>query len=200
MILPMKKRLDHPEDDSGLLAGLITLAGGVASGGGASDAGRASSGNAPGNTGWTAADLASIWRHQLGAPLALDLSIIAPDAQATVTSLCAPLSIKSTADLLAHPSPPLEVLRMAKDLSRAQSSQSETAYPDQVAVALYYLAIALGLGRLGRRLSAMDDARLCGGMEWVKQQRWLDQATRDIANEALHYLERRSPGDGTGSG
>jgi hypothetical protein len=195
----MKMPSTQPDDDSRLMAGLITLAGGIVRGAGAA-AGNDPAGNASGDMAWTADDLTSIWRHQLSAPLALDLSIIAPDAQATVTSLCAPLSIKSLADLLAHPSPPLEVLRMVKDLSRTQSSQPETAYPDQVAVALYYLAIALGLVRLGRRISAMDDARLCGGMEWVMQQRWLDQATRDIAGKGLRHLEHESPSEGTAAG
>jgi hypothetical protein len=195
----MKKPSAHQGDDSRLLAGLITLAGGVVSGVGGAGS-NSSSGRASSDAGWTADDLASIWRHQLSAPLALDLSIVAPGAQATVTSLCAPLSIKSVADLLAHPSPPLELLRMVKDLSRTQSSQAETAYPAQVAVALYYLAIALGLVRLGSRISAMDDARLCSGMEWVMQQRWLDQAPRDIAAEALRYLKRESPGEGTAAG
>jgi hypothetical protein len=178
----VQKLSTPPEDDSRLLAGLITLA------------------DAPGHAGWTADDLAAIWRHQLVAPLMADLGSVAADAQTTVISVHAPLSIQSLAGLFAHPSPPLDVLRMVKDLSRMQGSRPETAYPQQVAVALYYLAIALGLVRLGRRMSTMDDARLRDGMEWVIQQAWLDQATRDIASEALCYLKRASRSDGMAAG
>ena len=167
----MYDQTHQTDDDSPLLAGLLALAG--------------SEGMA---AGWAAEDLAFIWRHQLAAPLVLDLGGIAPDAEATVTALCGSQSIQSLADLLGHAAPPLGVLRLLKDFSRVQRSQADSAYPSQIAIAMYFAAIALALARLECRITAMDDTRLGAGLEWMLRQVWLDQGTRELAGAALQKL------------
>ena len=161
--------------DARLLAGLMTLA--VAGGRSTNEL-------------WAPEDLAMIWRHQLGAPLVFDLGGASPDAEATVTLLCIPHAIKSVADLVSHPAAPLPLLRMLKDFARDQREQPESAYPEPVALALYYVAIALDESRHQCRISRMDEARLREGMKWLAHEPWLDSATRDLGAEAFKAIEK----------
>jgi hypothetical protein len=139
--------------------------------------------------GWSVDELASIWRHQLTAPLAFDLGELSPDAGAAAIALCRPLSIKSLADLLDHPSPPLELLGMLKDFARSKRTDPNSAFPSAIAMSLYFTAIAMALLRLDCRLSRMDDSALRSGMRWTANQTWLDQATRDQAAAAVRKLD-----------
>jgi hypothetical protein len=161
----------QPDDSRRLLEGLLALAEGG------------------GEAGWSDDELASIWRHQLTAPLAFDLGELSADAGAAAIGLCAPLAINGLADLVAHPSPPLELLRMLKDFARSKRTGGQALFPSAVAVSLYYAAIALALVRLDCRLSRMEDSSLRAGLEWMRQQAWLDGPTRDLAAAAVGNLD-----------
>jgi hypothetical protein len=169
----------QPDDSRRLLEGLLALAEGG------------------GEAGWGADDLASMWQHQLAAPLALDLGELSADAGAAAIDLCAPLAINSLADLLAQASPPLELLRMLKDFARSKRTDGHALFPSAVAVCLYYTAIALALVRLDCRLSRMEDSALRAGLEWMKQQAWLDGATRDLVAAAVRSMDVEPTADRT---
>jgi hypothetical protein len=164
----------QPDDSRRLFEGLLALAeGGVGESG----------------AGWSAEDLASIWRHQLTAPLAFDLGELSPEAGAAAIALCKPLSIKSVSDLLGQMSPPLELLRMLKDFARSKRTDPDATFPSAIAMSLYFAAIAMALLRLDCRLSRMDDSALRSGMQWTAEQTWLDQATRELAAAAVRHLD-----------
>ena len=168
-----------PAGNTKLLSGLLSLA---------DDSPQAAK-----SAGWSPAELAAVWRHQLKAPLLVDLGDVAPDAAMTVAQVTQPQrgSLESFADLVGHPDPPAELLQLAKEFAKSQrAGAAGTAFPAEVATALYYLSIALPLARTGRRITEMDDAKLRQGLEWGLRQPWLDEATRNLYRDAL----RRLPG------
>jgi hypothetical protein len=173
------------QDDSQFLQGLMALAGGQ------------------GDACWSTEELAFIWRHQLAAPLEFDLGSLSWDAAATIEALGGGVApVRSIQDLIHDPAPPLELLRLLKDFARFQRVDPGSAYPQEVAVALYFAAIAMALAQLNRRISRMDDARLCRGLEWMTRRSWIDQRTRELATEAMRRVggEGRASGGGGGSG
>jgi hypothetical protein len=137
---------------------------------------------------WSPAELASLWRHQLAAPLLVDLGTVEPDAamtisQATATDL---RKLESFVDLLDHPSPPIELLQLAKSFAKSRRSAGPDAgFPAEIATGLYYLSIALALTRLGRRISEMEDAKLKQGFEWAVRQPWLDSKSKEVLESGM---------------
>jgi hypothetical protein len=94
---------------------------------------------------------------------------------------------------------------LLKDFARSQRADLGSGYPKELAVALYFAAIALALARLNRRITRMDDSRLCRGLEWMTRRSWIDQKTRDLAAEAMRRVgceprARASASDGGASG
>src|SRR5579862_7302702 len=79
----------------------------------------------PSSEAWSRADLEAVLRHQLRAPLQADLTTVltvppgaAPEsASVTVTELSRRGGdrLQTFADLLSHPNPPLELVRLMKD-------------------------------------------------------------------------------------
>src|SRR5262245_32303402 len=80
---------------------------------------------------WSADELASIWRHQLAAPLVHDLAAVSPDA---VTILTRDATIHSFAQLMNLPQPPTDLLRLMKGFAKAENS-AETGLPSKITLA-----------------------------------------------------------------
>lgn len=148
---------------------------------------------------WRPDELAAIFRHQMSAPMLVDLGSF--DA-ATATRLktlsdSQGLLLKSFADLFHHPAPPLELLRLVKNFAKANIDHPDSGLPGEVASALYYSSIAAALARLGVRISQLSDADLLRGFHWLDEQAWLDEKTRSLLAEARKRLsggqEARKP-------
>jgi len=164
--------MDHrPSDNPQLLAQLISLAGDR----------RAS---------WLPEDLSAMWRHQLRAPLDFDLAETAPDARATIVHLStaggAPL--RTFADLLNHPAPPLELLRFAKDFAKIKRADANAGFPKEIATALYYAVIAAAQLRHNERLTELGPDALRYGLNWTMQLEWLDDQNRSMLGETLRTM------------
>jgi hypothetical protein len=177
------------QDDSQFLEGLMALAGGQA------------------DACWNKEELAFIWRHQLAAPLESELGGFSRDAAATDRALAAAAAdgnspVRSIQDLLDDPAPPLEVLQLLKDFARCQRADPGSGYPQEVAVALYFAAIAMALACLNQRITRMDDPRLCRGLEWMTRRSWIDPKTRALATEAMRRVgcEQRGASGGSDDG
>jgi hypothetical protein len=174
-----------PSGDRELLAGLMSLAGAQA------PAVANASQDASAAT-WTDSEMAAIWRHQLDAPLAVDLGGISADAGATVTMHAQPnrtgRELRSFGDLIGHPRPPLELLQLAKEFAKAQRYAAQTDFPVETALVIYYASIVLALLRTGRRITEMTDADLRRGIAWSLRQQWLDAKTQALFEEALANL------------
>jgi hypothetical protein len=146
---------------------------------------------------WRPEELAAIFRHQLSAPVLLDLGGYNPATAANVRLLsdAQGLLLKSFSELFQHPTPPLELLELTKNFAKANMNSAECAIPGEVATALYYLSIASALVRLGARITTLEEADLKRGLLWAKSQVWVDDVTRKLLEEALVATE--PPGGGT---
>jgi hypothetical protein len=138
----------------------------------------------PDQGGWLPDDLAHLWRHQLQTPLDEELrgelGAAFPDGAARDRDSGAPNTLEA---LLIHRSPPLELLKSVQQLAKARRGQAE--YPSEIATALYYVVAALGLARHGARISDMDKASFCRGLQWTCRMAWLDESTRGVVQTAL---------------
>jgi hypothetical protein len=135
---------------------------------------------------WRPDELAAMFRHQLSAPILVDLGSF--DARTanrlrTVTDAQG-LLLKSFADLFHHPSPAKELLETVKEFAKANMDHPESGLPAEIASALYYTSIAAALVHLNERISRLSDADLQSGFRWAQQQTWLDEATRGLLREA----------------
>lgn len=139
---------------------------------------------------WQPEEFAAIFRHQMAAPIMVDLGAFRvssaerlqpDDAQRGLFS-------QSFADLFQHPSPPLELLTLIKDFAKANRDQPGSALPPEIAAALYYASIAAALVRLDRRISSLSDIDLRRGLQLTCQQGWLDLATREMLACALEKI------------
>jgi hypothetical protein len=139
---------------------------------------------------WLPDDLAAMWRHQLSAPLEYDLAEAATDARTIVTqfSSASDAPLRTFGNLLRHPSPPLDLLRFTKDFAKARRAEPDAAFPQEIATALYYAAIAVALVRQHQKLTELDPQTLCQGLQWTAQRTWMDSDIRDTLNQALSEM------------
>ena len=136
---------------------------------------------------WRADELVAIFRHQISAPMLVDLGSFDPGTatRLQVVSEAQGLLLKSFADLFRHPSPPVELLELVKDFAKGNLDHPESGLPAEIASALYYISIAVALVRLDLRISKLSGADLQRGVSWTREQPWLDGATRELLGEAL---------------
>ena len=121
---------------------------------------------------WKPQELAAIFRHQMTAPLLVDLGAMDPALAGQFRALAegSGLLLRSFGQLFQHPEPPLELLRMVKEFAKRNLDQPGSALPSQIASALYYLSIAAALVRWGERISSLSDADLAEGFRWDRAQ------------------------------
>jgi hypothetical protein len=136
---------------------------------------------------WNADELAAILRHQMSAPIGVDLENLGAPAADRMRTLSDAngLLLKSFAELLHHPNPPIPLLQLTKDFAKAHRSHPDSPLPREVANVLYYATVIVARLRCGRRISRLDDHALLQGMRWTLSQNWLDPATRSLFAEAL---------------
>jgi len=139
---------------------------------------------------WRPDELTAIFRHQMSAPIVVDLGGFDPGTAARLKQLseAQSLVLKSFADLFHHPSPPLELLELTKNFAKANLDHPESSLPGEIAQALYYTSIAAALVRLDKRISQLSDADLRRGLLWAKGQPWTDESTKSLLQSAIDKL------------
>ena len=139
---------------------------------------------------WRPEELAAIFRHQMSAPMLVDLGTLDARTAARVKTLSAAqgLLLKSFADLFHHPTPLIELLELVKDFAKSNLDHPESGLPGEIAAALYYTSIAAALVRLDARISQLPDADLRRGLKWTLEQAWLDKKTRSLLVAALEKI------------
>jgi hypothetical protein len=144
---------------------------------------------------WRTDELGAIFRHQLSAPILVDLGGFdaAGAARLRMVTEAQSLLLKSFSDLLLHPTPPLELLRLAKDFAKANMDHPDGSLPKEVAAVLYYASISAAMTRLDERISRLNDTELQRGLTWAKDQPWVDQQIQQLLGSALDKLR---PGGG----
>ena len=145
---------------------------------------------------WRPEELGAIFRHQMSAPVLVDLGGYDPGTAARLKTLSAAQSLllKSFSDLFHHPAPPLELLELTKDFAKANMDQRESSLPNEVAAALYYTSIAAALVRLDARITRLPEAELRRGLLWTREQPWLDEETKQLLLQAAAKIA--PPGGG----
>jgi hypothetical protein len=151
---------------------------------------------------WGADELGSVFRHQMSSPVQFDLHNLARSAAAELETLCAAegLLIRSFADLLHHPHPPLELLTMTKRFAKVSYHHADAVIPKDIAAVLYYASILVALVRCNRRITDLDDRDLAQGVRWALGLVWLDDSTRQLLNEGLRQLGSQPNAGGDVSG
>jgi hypothetical protein len=139
---------------------------------------------------WRPEELGAIFRHQMSAPVLVDLGGYDAGAAGRLKKLgdAQSLLLKSFSDLFHHPAPPLELLELTKNFAKANMDNAESALPGEVAAALYYTSIAAALVRLDTRISRLGDADLRRGLLWTRDQPWLDDPAKELLLQAAEKI------------
>lgn len=139
---------------------------------------------------WSERELAAIFRHQMSAPVGFDLSAL-PGTRANTVAFAAAaqgLVLKSFADLLHHPHPPVQLLSLTKEFAKAHRNQPDNPLPREVSTLLYFASIAAALVRCRVRITTLDADELTKSFRWGAGLDWIDENTRRLFNEALAIL------------
>ena len=139
---------------------------------------------------WRPDELAAIFRHQMSAPVVVDLGGYDPGTAARLKTLgdAQSLLLKSFSDLFHHSAPPFELLELTKNFAKANMDHPESSLPSEVAAALYYTSIAAALVRLDKRITRLHEADLRRGLLWTRDQPWLDEKTKTLLQQAVAKL------------
>lgn len=147
---------------------------------------------------WQPDELAAMFRHQMSAPVLMDLGNFDPRTASQLKSLTAAqgLLLSSFADLFNHPNPPAQLLQLVKDFAKTNLDHPESGLPREIATALYYASIAAALVRLDKRISQLSNADLQRGLRATREQPWLDERTKSLLSEALNKIssDKEAPG------
>jgi hypothetical protein len=147
---------------------------------------------------WRPDELGALFRHQLAAPILVDLGGYDPVAANRLKTLSSAqnLVLKSFLELFTHPVPPLELLTLTKEFAKANMDHPDSSLPKEVAAVLYYTSIAAALVRLDRRISQLGDTELGRALNWAKEQRWVDAQIQQLLAQALQKLSPAGAGTG----
>ncbi len=147
---------------------------------------------------WRTDELGAIFRHQLSAPMLVDLGGYDPATANRLKShsQAQSLLLKSLFELFLHPVPPLELLTLTKEFAKSNMDHPDSILPKEVAAVLYYTSIAAGLVRLDKRISRLKDADLLRGLHWAKDRPWVDPQIQRLLAQALQSLSQPGPTGG----
>ncbi len=139
---------------------------------------------------WRPEELAAMFRHQMSAPVLVDLGGFDPNMAARLKTLSAAqgLLLSSFADLFNHPNPPIQLLQLVKDFAKANMDHPEGGLPSEISAILYYTSIAVALAQLDTRISQLADADLRTGLRWAQKRAWLDEKTKALLATAVKKL------------
>ena len=140
---------------------------------------------------WRDDELGAILRHQLTVPLQVDLINLERGLALKVRTLAESqgLTLKSFGDLLTHPHPPVELLKITKEFAKACRLSPHSPVPREIASVLYFASIAAALVRCRCRITGLTNDALADGLHWVLARPWLDAPTRTLVEESLQLLK-----------
>ncbi len=108
------------------------------------------------------------------------------------------LTLRTLRDVLIHPLPPIEHLRLVKEHAKACRQHPESDVPDDVSAVLYLAAVAAARTRWRQRLSTQPDAAFAEGLRWALGLAWLTDAIRDLLQQALGMVQTGIQADKAG--
>jgi hypothetical protein len=144
---------------------------------------------------WRPEELGAIFRHQMSAPILVDLSAFDSATAARLKTLTQAQSLLLTSflDLFLHPVPPIELLTLTKDFAKGNMEHPDSSLPNEVAAVLYYVSIAAAFLRLDKRISQLGDVELERGLRWARSQPWVESPLQKLLDETLQKLGKPGP-------
>ncbi|MCC5830625.1 MAG: hypothetical protein JJU36_14355 [Phycisphaeraceae bacterium] len=145
---------------------------------------------------WRDHELGAILRHQLDSPVGFDLTELSDgmaDRLRTVAQAQG-LALRTFADLLFHPSPPVELLILTKDFAKGHLLRRGSPLPRQVVVLLYYAGIVAAMLRCERRISELSDEQLRAGLKKLVEMPWIEPRLRELLTSGMAALQCASEG------
>ena len=135
-------------------------------------------------------ELGVVFRHHMQAPFEFGLAATSPaeatelpDAAATTRTL-----VRNLRELLTHPQPPVELLKLTKDVAKRDRHRPRSPVPAEVSTALYYASIAAALVRRDTRISRLGDEDLAEGFAWVAGQAWIEADIAALCRDGTRWL------------
>jgi len=93
----------------------------------------------------------------------------------------ADLRIRTFKDLLHHPTPPLALLKFAKDLfKRMAADPSQPKAQREIAHLLYVVVVLVAVARQRAPISKLTDPELRRGIQWAMARDWIDPETKAL--------------------
>ncbi len=136
---------------------------------------------------WSGEELGAILRHQLAVPLEFGHPQEA-ETSGPASGLPRP-AIGTFGELLADPSPALDLLEKAKAFARQYMDVEGGELPRPVATVIYFASICAALLRHGKRISSLDDAAIRSGTKWALRQEWVEFPVVQVLHAGLRALE-----------
>jgi hypothetical protein len=135
---------------------------------------------------WLPEELAAILRHQLNAPLHVDLAALVPEVLRELQ--CGGVSDEQLnqrfGELLLSRTPSLDLLQAIRRLvKRIDGNDSGVGVPREIGWVIYLAAVLAARVRLNQKIGSADDPTLRGWTDWAMQQTWLDESLRPLLTE-----------------
>jgi len=140
---------------------------------------------------WAADELSAILRHQMTAPLSVDLAnhrywlCYAGDPGA------APQTFE---ELFRERRPPLELLRGVKDFAKGHLRERGGKLPREIARVLYYGSVLVARLVWGERITRRSDVQVQEGLVWAVAQPWLEPWLQDLFRRGQTFFRRLEEG------
>ena len=137
-------------------------------------------------------ELAAVLRHQLSSPVKFEMrGLGAAGERACLLAEAQQLVVKSFADLLHHPLPPIELLKLTKDYCKSHQREANPAVPREISIVIYYASIVAAGLRHGIRISELPDEKLLQGVKSALAHPWLDSAPARFFRTGCASLKAR---------
>ncbi len=132
---------------------------------------------------WTPGDYVAMWEMMLRTDLcaAFSTQSLADASTAQRLGLEAMPAIETIGQLLRHPRPPIELLRMTKELAKRDAAGREGGLPKAIALTLYHATIFAARVRLNLDISSLSPDELRLGAQRLVGRGWLDKDTVELA-------------------
>ena len=144
---------------------------------------------------WTAEDIAAIVRHQMAAPLEVDLVEYEPRIAERLRSLTADGGppLRSFADVFAHPAPPVWLLELVKEFAKSRGAMPRGPLPPGAATLLYIVTLTVARLKCGQPITELDDRALAERIVWALALPWIDRTVRVILENGRETLAAARP-------
>ncbi len=140
---------------------------------------------------WLWQEMAAMFEHQLAAPIPLEIEALAPALASKLTCLQEKEGhhFRTFGDLLRHPQPPLDALRLATEFAEVNWRNPDSPMPYEIARVLYFACLAKTLVHTGRRIDRLEEAAGQTGFEWAAGLSWVDDSTKALFRQASRHLQ-----------